>query len=238
MCNHDFYIRLIKMLIYVCPLICIIIIYVFIFHKSIIITEKFLEFIHIPKNAGTTIENIANDAGIKWGRFKPEHRNYIDDEKCTYWHQPPKKFKNDNFYKNDKTFCVLRHPMKKIISEYTYRNKNNPSMNDPKKMNDWIREHLNEMTVTGQTMNCHFVPQYEYVYDDEGNTTCDYRLNFDNLTEDFNKLMQIENVDLRLEDTVKHNTSDFKMNITDLDEDNVRRIYEIYRKDFELLNIV
>jgi len=31
--------------------------------------ERFLEFIHIPKNAGTTIENVAKESNIKWGIY-------------------------------------------------------------------------------------------------------------------------------------------------------------------------
>jgi hypothetical protein len=40
--------------------------------------ERFLEFIHIPKNAGTTFENIANESNIKWGKFNREFNDLTD----------------------------------------------------------------------------------------------------------------------------------------------------------------
>ena len=225
------------MSIYLIGLISLILLSIVCSVQSSKVTEEYLEFIHIPKNAGTTIENVADKNGIKWGRFKPEHANHINDTSCTYWHQPPKKFNSNNYYNKDKTFCVIRDPLERMVSEYTYRNKNDPSMNDPKKMNDWIRYYLNDETISGQGMNCHFVPQYEYVFDDNGNRTCDYMLDFNNLSNDFNNLMKQENIDLKLEDKDKHNKSTFTMSVSDLDEDNIKRIREIYHKDFSLLNM-
>ena len=37
--------------------------------------DKQLHFIHIPKNAGTTIENLAKENNILWGRFDKEYNN-------------------------------------------------------------------------------------------------------------------------------------------------------------------
>ena len=46
-------------------IICIFVLFIVLMsvlkHINNINVENFLEFIHIPKNAGTTIENIAND---------------------------------------------------------------------------------------------------------------------------------------------------------------------------------
>lgn len=199
--------------------------------------EPFLEFIHIPKNAGTTIENIANKKDIKWGRMKPSHRDYApDDSGCSYWHIPPKKFRKDNYYQKDKTFCVIRNPYDRIVSEYKYRHKNNKSMDNPKIMNEWISKHLSSDFTSKGNLNCHFIPQYEFVYDDYGDKTCDHVLNFNNLQKEFNDLMSQNNYDLRL-NKEKHNSTDsFNLTSNDLTLANKLKIFSIYKKDFELLN--
>lgn len=200
--------------------------------------ERFLEFIHIPKNAGTTIENIANDKDVKWGRYKPEHEEYIredNDKICTYWHLPPKQFKQGNFYEKDKTFCVVRDPYKRLISEYAYRNMNNPAVNDKRQFNKWLRYNLTPENFKGKAKNCHFIPQYEYIYDNQGNRTCDHILDFENLTNEFNALMEKENIDVHLDATKKDNKSEYTLRPSDIDTDNMSKIYDVYQKDFELL---
>lgn len=198
--------------------------------------ETFLEFIHIPKNAGTTIENVADEKGIKWGRFKPEHKDKVSTTKCTYWHLPPKYFQMNNSYDSDDTFCVIRDPKKRMVSEYAYRHKDMEDKNNKESMNEWLKENLNDENVYHGGKNCHFVPQYEYIYDDSGQKTCDTVLKFDNLTNEFNELMTENGIDLKLNDTVRHNKSNFNLTVDDIDEENMKKIFKYYRKDFEIMN--
>jgi len=89
-----------------------------------------VEFIHIPKNAGTSIENTAAKYGVLWGRFNvfpnaelwPTRHQTIVGSHCSFWHDP--------FYLQDGTpewfqrhekFCVTRDPYARIVSEYKYR---------------------------------------------------------------------------------------------------------------------
>ena len=81
-----------------------------------------LEFIHITKTGGTSIENWGIENNIKWG-FK--NRNFLNKYKYTNsnkiswrskWHVPPSFFSN-NPYKNKVTFTVVRNPYTRIISE-------------------------------------------------------------------------------------------------------------------------
>ena len=196
--------------------------------------ENFLEFIHIPKNAGTTIENVANDKNIKWGRFKPEHRNKVGTKKCTYWHVPPKHFYLNNYYDSDDTFCVIRDPRDRMVSEYSYRHKGQTDKNNKNDMNKWLRENMNEENVYNGGLNCHFVPQHEYIYNDDNERTCNHILKFDNLTSEFNDLMKKKNVDVRLSDNKKDNKSNFNLTIDDIDDENMQKIFKLYKKDFEI----
>jgi hypothetical protein len=198
--------------------------------------EQFLEFIHIPKNAGTTIENIANEKNIKWGRMKPSHKDYVhtnDSPNCSYWHVPPKYFSTSSHYATDKdgTFCIVRNPYERMVSEYKYRN---PSSKDPKHMNDWIIQHLTPEYTEQGDFNCHFLPQYNYVYDNLGSKLCDNVLRFENLSEDFNNLTSKYNIDLKLDDDRKDNKSNNNLSIDDLNEETKYLIKTIYHNDFHL----
>lgn len=198
--------------------------------------ENFLEFIHIPKNAGTTIENVANDKNIKWGRFKPDHRNKVGTKKCTYWHVPPKHFYLNNYYDSDDTFCVIRDPRDRMVSEYSYRHKGQADKNNKDDMNKWLKENMNDENVYNGGLNCHFVPQHEYIYNDNNERTCNHILKFDNLTSEFNDLMEKKNVDVRLSDNKKDNKSNFNLTIDDIDDENMQKIFKLYKKDFEIHN--
>jgi hypothetical protein len=218
---------------------CVIIVFVIIiiqYCKTCKKVESFLEFIHIPKNAGTTIENVANENNVKWGRFKPAHRDHSTNNKCTYWHTPPKYFGVDSFYKKDETFCVVRDPYDRLVSEFKYRNKNKAT-HTKEQLNAWIQEHLKPEYYNNGENNCHFIPQHEFVYDDLGNKTCDNILRFDSLTDDFNKLTKKHEIDVRLSDSRRDNVTPNSLSTKDLYEETKRVIRSIYKKDFDLLQL-
>lgn len=207
-------------------------------HLNNINVENFLEFIHIPKNAGTTIENVANDKNIKWGRFKPEHRekllNLNSTDTCSYWHIPPKDFDYDSFYDNDETFCIFRDPRDRMVSEYSYRHKGQNNKDNKNDMNRWLKEKLNDENVVNGGLNCHFLPQHKYIYNDNNQQTCNHILNFDNLTPEFNKLMKDKSINLELGSNKKDNISNFNLTRDDISDENLHLIYKLYKKDFDI----
>ena len=198
--------------------------------------EKFLEFIHIPKNAGTTIENIANENDVKWGRFNTIHKNDVGDVHCSYWHIPPKYMKDDNLYEKDETFCVMRDPYSRIVSEFAYQNQRDPTKNNKSELNGWIKKVLSQKNKWAY--NCHLLPQSEYIYDEEGTKLCDNILPFDNLTQSFNDLMQDKNIDVKMEKTRNDNKTYFNLSVKDIDDENLKRIFDYYKKDFETINSI
>lgn len=220
-------------------LVFVLIIFVVVVRKSIKQNiEHFLEFIHIPKNAGTTIENIADKSNIKWGRFKPEHSKYSSansklKNKCKYWHLPPKEFNENSIYKTNPTFCVLRNPYERVVSEYKYRNQN--EKHTPAKMNAWIRKMLVPENYEDGGMNCHFIPQSDFIYDTNNNVTCDNILQFDNLTSEFNSLTDQYNIDLKLNENLKYNSTKESVTSADLDDGVKELLNHIYERDFKEL---
>lgn len=196
--------------------------------------ESFLEFIHIPKNAGTTIENIANEKNIKWGRFKPSHKNSVLNNNCNYWHTPPKYFNNKSLYKKDKTFCVIRNPYDRMVSEYKYRNKK--KKHTPEDLNKWLHEKLIPLNYMDGGMNCHFIPQYEYIYDDNDKQVCDHILDFNNLSADFNNMTKKHSINLQLSKSRKDNKTANSVSVKDLTNDTKELIKSVYYKDFDILS--
>lgn len=93
---------------------------------------KQLVFMHIPKNAGTTIENLGEAHGVAWGRFDTlaganPGLDVFDGRSgetfCTEWHTPPDQLPSPNPYTDpsSEVFCVTRDPWERMVSEYVYQ---------------------------------------------------------------------------------------------------------------------
>ena len=156
-----------------------------------------LFFIHIPKNAGTSIENVMKEKfNFNWGRFynfskSPES---IEINNNSVWHIPPKYLKNNNPYKNKILLAVVRNPYERVVSKFKYDCKQSE---EPIEIN---RENLNNFVSNipyiiqeNKFFNgCHYLPQYEYI---------DYKsalkfeiIRFENIESDLNKILQKYNL--------------------------------------------
>ena len=121
-----------------------------------------LQFLHIPKNAGTSIENEALKYNLNFGKFYfineiyPKEFKYYNDyhiinnldniKTQAPWHIPPSLF-DKNVYKNKILFCVVRDPFDRLISIYKYRNKNKLDKHDDNilSIDEWIQETLGKI---------------------------------------------------------------------------------------------
>merc|ERR1719428_1962821 len=82
-----------------------------------------LIFVHIPKNAGTTIEHLGREEKIQWGMFKLKGQQKMPDgNKCNSWHVPPALLAGYNPYLHPRAevFCVTRDPWERLVSEYVW----------------------------------------------------------------------------------------------------------------------
>ena len=78
-----------------------------------------LFFVHIPKNAGTSIEDtMKENFNLNFGRFYKFPKIDMPINNKSIWHIPPKYFKGNNPYKNKILFLVIRNPYERIISKY------------------------------------------------------------------------------------------------------------------------
>ena len=182
--------------------------------------QKQLKFIHITRTGGTSIEQIGLDNNKFWGRYDNSYG--IFDESFT--------LKYDGLKRNFSWFTVVRNPYTRIISEYNYlkivlRIKNS---DDIKIFNSYIEKWLITIKNSGKVNGWHLIPQYTYI-DSKYDITI---LKYENLTNEFNELMNKYKYDIKLNKVVsKINT---KFTVKDLSPINIELIKVIYKEDFEL----
>ena len=147
-----------------------------------------LTFLHIPKTAGATIEELGGPGGPfrkhKCGRanvtFKREH--------CDMWHVPPRDLLagREAWYPRDSTFCVVRDPVARLLSEFKFLHRQKPAqLNDAAFASDWVERAARELALARRAdgalsgHNCHMLPQWWYVWDERGRCTCRFVLRFE-----------------------------------------------------------
>merc|ERR1719159_1873013 len=137
-----------------------------------------LNFIHVPRAAGTTIESCSKFFPAdrpRWGTMNPSIRGgkkiYGRREKCYGQHVPPALFPKTqtNPYKDhDTNFCVVRHPYDRLISQFGFVNifsKKGKYSCTPASMNEYLLTQL-KIVEKGQMFigDCHFVPESLFVF--------------------------------------------------------------------------
>tara|TARA_R110002020_G_scaffold50211_1_gene142102 strand:- start:1210 stop:1746 length:537 start_codon:yes stop_codon:yes gene_type:complete len=165
-------------------------------------------FIHIPKNAGTSIEEYFSNESV---RIQPEKHADIYEIK--------KKFKNS--YNNYKKFTIIRNPYDKMVSWYFYLKRNLGDYNVVE-FNDWIKEpsrfwHANDPI-------SFLKPQHEWI-----NNTVEI-IKFENLNKELNKFF---NKQINLPIT---NKSNHKHYLEYYNTESLDIIYNRYKKDFKKFN--
>lgn len=189
-----------------------------------------LEFIHITKTGGTSIELWGEARGIKWAYKNKSYLNKFSRynyKNCSSWHVPPKYFHN-NPYEKKRTFTVVRNPYTRLISEFYcpwsgHKTKHYLQSNHSKEgLNYWIQNLMRTAdTVSG-------MPQSTYL-------PVDHILKFENLQNDFTNLMLsygISEKDTILGRSNVGRNKIFTMN--DLTKETIQQINYKYDEDFKV----
>jgi len=192
---------------------------------------KPLKFIHITKNAGTTIENIAKEKNINWGIFDSEYIDIVNNDKIHSepWHNNiVKKPKNYDW------FMVVRNPYDRIISEFHCKYSDTIAVRfrckNSQEFNKYIQNRINVKCAVDniKVYQNHYAPQYIY-YD---NDITLHILKFENIEIEFNDLMKKYSIDLTLN---KHyNKTERIYDVKDLNKETIKLINHVYDKDFKL----
>ena len=175
-----------------------------------------LQFVHIPKNGGSSIEMFAGSIGRQWAGARddwPEGPTPL----CAYdfsfsegdavgggskWHVPPHVWKahGQDPYAGSENFCVVRNPYTRIVSEFVYNQafgRAGPGPEcDGSVLNAWVNASLSAMIQLAVTPNA-VPPANAGKYDCHllpaayyvGGDGCEHVLHFETLNSDFARLM-------------------------------------------------
>lgn len=204
----------------------------------------------IPVNIFRISNNLtrcSNDARKHNWPYIPKPAN------APWWHVPSHHFEvffpDHNPYQGADLFCVVRNPYERIISEHYYiRNDVQKSSETlaKEKLNQIIQQALRRYVPAmhrGDAMrkirgndryfmnSGHYIPQYDFVYDDRHRRVIDHVLHFENLTAEFDDLMLRYEIPLRLPAKMFRH-SEKKLGVSDLTKATLELIEAVYSDDF------
>lgn len=213
--------------------------------------------IHIPKTAGTAIQKILNDSGMR-----NCNRQKVGPDNCTAEHVPPhwiaQNETDHRCYDGVPTFTVLRHPYDRAMSEYSFlcwangkalrgagyvvqesRDKDEQKayiqecMTNRTQMNLWLQWAAPKLSIRGQAnpmdLDCHYLPQHVYA------EVADFV--FCNLTgaiEFMRTKMRIPQERLNPLNTDRLKSNKKGRDHDSLDNETIAILNQVYAKDFDL----
>lgn len=221
-----------------------------------------MNFIHIPRAAGTTIESCSKwfpgdrpSWGTMNGRIKGMKQIPGRREKCYGQHLMPSMFpKSSNPYDDrGSNFCVVRHPYDRLISQFGFvdtMSKQAKYHCSPKSLNDYLLKSLQDVK-SGKLFlgDCHFTPQAMFVFGSDPKTFavnrndkwCTHVIRFEQLAVQFNALMSKSGYGVRLSEAKMSDSRHMgskedcrALKKSDLSPEVRKLADEIYKDDFEI----
>ncbi len=180
-------------------------------------------FIHIPKNAGTSIGEALFNCGTT-GHWKAN---------AYYWSNPQK-------YSTYFKFAFVRNPWDRLVSAYYYLQQGGKNLSDQKWAEKNLARHQTFSSFVDNWLSKdniytwgHFVPQHEFITVSNLDIQLDYIGRYENISEDFKKVAERLNIKntLTMTNTSKH--PEYKKAYTVRTQ---RKVEQLYEKDIEILN--
>lgn len=177
-------------------------------------------FIHIPKNAGSSVMKALGDSG---GRFHVESEYYNEV--------------NDYFYKKYHRFAIVRHPLERLFSAYKYSLQGGNGSQSDKLLADKIKSNSHDFaSFIDCLLDMHFImqhklfkPQYLFVCKNDLTLNIDTVLHFEKLAEQWPAFAKKHNLPNSLEFI---NRSE-KVSLPILTSAQYKKINQLYYFDFE-----
>jgi len=124
-----------------------------------------IHFIHITKNAGTSIEQTLKQIGVEVGQFDRS----FEKANVAHWHLPLSERSTEEIkvLENEESFAVIRNPMNRVISEYNCKWGNPIAQSQDKRVINYvviknILEIVGLLSKSGATG--HWIPQWEFIF--------------------------------------------------------------------------
>ena len=178
-------------------------------------------FVHIPKTAGVSITK-----AIYGDVSKEGHRSI-------YFYK--KVFGKD--FEDFFTFSFIRNPYDRLYSSYKFLQNGGMNQHDKNAFQKYLSHYsdFEDFVLNGLNSEIiyeiiHFIPQSEFICNNDGKIMVDFIGRFENLNEDLKKLSENINKEIVLEHYNKNNKVDFSKIYT---EDMKLKVYSIYKKDIE-----
>ena len=184
-----------------------------------------LFFVHIPKNAGTSLTD------------------YLSLEGSLGHH----RFDKNQVPNGYKTFCIVRNPLDRLVSCYEYarmkeshwHSHEGNAMYGPHPDYDTLKDatfkQCLELLQAGKLKHQGWIPQWWWIANDQGNINIDYIIKMENLDEGINSMF----LDLGLPElpTIpKTNTSKRKDYNEYFDTETLEIAKNLYSADFKIFN--
>lgn len=194
--------------------------------------EKKFIFIHIPKNAGSSIVNSLGGKLVDWDNQNKIYKQHasISQLKNLY------SINIDQYFK----FAFVRNPWDRAVSGFHWlTGVDQPSFQKCKKSSflDFllVRNGFEKLigTKDQSTREVHFISQHEMIYID-GSNQMDFVGKFENLQKDFDTICSKIGIEkLKLPESNKSKHKHYTEYYTDETKD---LVYQKYQKDIELFN--
>jgi len=219
-------------------------------HRSLRVMNR-LELVHITKTGGSSVEAAAAKAGVIWGVchflkieevgcMQPDIKGYRQAvapgtgiTHTTPWHLPPRYDLNHPTYLDGaKTFAIIRNPYTRVVSEYycPWFGYKGDDINNPEHLNEFIQTY----TKTAGT-DIHFMQQFKYIFNEDGERTVDHLVRFENMSEEFPALMkQYGYEDIKLSHINGAKGHGKHLGLKDLNDRTIELINKHYENDFVL----
>lgn len=181
---------------------------------------KELKFIHITKNAGTSIEEVGRAKGLQWGRNHTEYG---------FWHVPFSTLPTSLKTKYD-WFLVVRNPYERILSEY-YCKWGGVGSSRTTHTKEEFNAYLLRKIRARRPSSGHYIEQYKYL---DASTT-QHILKFEELPHAFDELMKVYGIDATLNVHTNARRSGV-FTTADFSDELLGLIHTVYARDFEVFS--
>jgi hypothetical protein len=190
--------------------------------------HKFI-FVHIPKNAGSSME-------ICLGGYKDEKKLWGTEKGVVLQHLTACELQEkigDQVFNDYFKFSFVRNPFSKCLSEYFWEK---TYLNESLNFNDWVKLKLGDLINHSENntkirRQKHNLEQYKFIYDALDNCLVDFVGRFENLQQDFNTIcdkigIPRQQLPHKLKSKHKHYTEYY-------DDETKQIVAEKYAKDIE-----